>query len=223
MSIVALMMTDGRTGYLHRAVESMHHLHGDISRRILHDDTGDYDHRRDLARRYPDWQVIGTPGRAGFGGAYRHAYDWLAHYTTQPYVWSTEDDFEYIRDVDLDAMAAVLDTHPRLTQLALRRQPWNGAELAAGGVVEQHPRDYADCHDLHGRHWLEHRRFHTTNPSLIRRSLLLRHRWPTVPNSEGVFSATVFADRKARSGYWGARDSGEWVRHIGAIRTGHGY
>ena len=223
MSIVALVMTDGRSGYLSTAIDSMHYLSGDVTRRVLHDDTGDHDHRRDLTKEYPDWEVIGTPTRAGFGGAYRHAYQWLANYTTQPYIFSTEDDFEYIRDVDLDAMVQVLDTHRHLTQLALRRQPWNHDERAAGGIVEQRPRAYLDCRDYRGHHWLEHNLFHTTNPSLIRRSLIVDHEWPTVPHSEGVFSAGLFADRSARAAFWGQRDSGEWCRHIGDVRSGRGY
>lgn len=221
--IALLVMTDGRDGYLAQAMESMHYLTGGITRRVLHDDTGDIQHRQHLARAYPQWDVIGTPGRSGFGGAYRHAYDWLALHATEPYVFSTEDDFEFIRAVELDAMVTVLDTNRRLTQLALRRQPWNPQEQAAGGIVEQHPRDYLDCRDYRGNYWLEHRRFHTTNPSLLRRSLIREHPWPTVPHSEGVFSAAVFADHTARAGYWGRRDSGEWCRHIGDVRTGRGY
>lgn len=221
--IALLVMTDGRDGYLAQAVESMHHLHGDITRRVLHDDTGDPDHASWLRRKYKDWDVVATAGRSGFGGAYRHAYDWLVLHATEPYIFSTEDDFEFTRDVDLAAMVTVMDTNRRLTQLALRRQPWNHEERAAGGIVELHPREYLDCRDYRGNHWLEHRLFHTTNPSLIRRSLIREHPWPTVPHSEGVFSAGLFADHTARAGFWGTRASGEWVRHIGEVRTGRGY
>ena len=49
---------------------------------------------------------------------------------------------------------------------ALRRQPWNDTEKAAGGVVEANPKAYTDR--VEGRiHWLEHRQFWTTNVSLL--------------------------------------------------------
>ena len=120
-------------------------------------------------------------------------------------------------------MMRVLDYHPHLTQLALRRQPWNATEAAAGGIVQSNPRAYVECCDTDGNVWLEHRLFHTTNPSLVPRRVLATHPWPTVPHSEGVFSADVFTDPKAHAGYWGARESGEWVRHIGIVRAGRGY
>ena len=224
MSVTVLVMTDGRTGYLADAITSLEErVTGPITRRILHDDTGDPRHRQHLARTYPQWDVIGTPGRSGFGGAYRHAYDWIVSHDTNPWLFSAEDDFEYVRDVDLDAMAYVLDRRPNLTQMALRRQAWNHQERAAGGVVEANPRAYTECSDMRGHIWLEHRAFHTTNPSLVPRRILLEHRWPTVPHSEGVFAACLFADPKKHAAYWGARDSGPWVTHIGDERVGRGY
>lgn len=225
MSVTVLVMTDGRLGCLGRALSSLSFLSGGpIVRRVLHDDSGDDDYRRILADSYGStgWEVIGAGPRRGFAGAYRHAYDWLIAHDTAPWVWSTEDDFVHTRPVDLDAIVAVMGRHSHLTQMALRRQPWNDIERAAGGIVESRPREYADCRDGDGQ-WLEHRLFHTTNPSLVPRRVIVEHPWPTVPHSEGVFSAGLFADRRARAAYWGARESGEWVRHIGKTRAGHGY
>jgi hypothetical protein len=125
--------------------------------------------------------------------------------------------------VYLDALADVLEVNPQLSQLALRRQPWNAAERRAGGVVEQHPQDYEDrVSGARRYHWLEHRRFWTTNPSLIPRRTFDLLNWPAVNQSEGWFSEQV---RQAGMtfGYWGARASGEWVNHIGHERTGTGY
>lgn len=220
MTTTLMVMTDGRLDYLARSLTTVNRLHGDITRRVLHDDTGDDDYRDYLRDLYPDWEVIGTPQRAGFAGAYRSAWAQLAG--TCDYLLSTEDDFVFTRDVDLTAMAAVLaDRHPHLAQLALRRQPWNDAEKAAGGIVEQSPDDYPEHRDEHGE-WLEHRRFFTTNPSLIP-AWVLRRPWPTGPNSEGRFGVALFTDPAKRAGFWGSKSSGEWVQHIGAERRGHGY
>lgn len=223
MSVTLLVMTDGRLDCLSRSVTTLARLHGPVTRRVLHDDTGDDDYRALLRNQFPDWEVIGTPRRSGFGKAYRNAYDWLLTYDTNQWVWSTEDDFRVTRDVDLAAIQRVMLGHTNLTQMALRRQPWNDTEKAAGGIVESRPGAYTDCSDQDGNHWLEHRLFHTTNPSMVPRRVLEAHPWPTVPHSEGVFSACLFADPHARAGFWGTRASGEWVDHIGNERAGHGY
>lgn len=223
--ITVLVMTDGRLDCLRASMASlMTHLHGPVTRWLVHDDTGDAVYRKLLRDMLgPVWELITTEQRSGFGGAYRHAYDWWLGNDTNDYLFSTEDDFTLTRAVDLEAMTQVLADHDHLTQLALRRQPWNPTEAAAGGIVESRPKDYTDCADVDGHAWLEHRVFHTTNPSLIPRRVLAAHPWPTVPHSEGVFSADVFTDPQARAGYWGARDSGEWCRHIGTVRVGRGY
>lgn len=219
--IVLVVMTDGRRGCITEAVASFDQLHGPITRRVIHDDSGDDDYREWLTVTFPEFQLLTTEGRSGFGGAYANAWRCLSR-VPERFVFSTEDDFVFTRPVDLQAMADVLDGCPSLHQLALRRQPWNDQERAAGGIVEQHPGDYVEFVDQAHRRWLEHRRFFTTNPSLYRRSLCGRG-WPNVPHSEGIFSHQLFADPDARCGFWGARDSGEWVRHIGHERAGTGY
>jgi hypothetical protein len=118
-------------------------------------------------------------------------------------------------------MAAVLNEQRHLVQLVLRRQPWNAEERAAGGIVEQHPDDYQDATDG-TNYWLEHRRFFSTNPSLYHRSLLTRS-WPDGEHSEGMFTHDLLRDETLRFAFWGARDSGEWVTHIGRERVGTGY
>ena len=219
--ITLIVMTDGRSGYLAQAMDSMHHLRGDVTRRVLHDDTGDVEHRSHLRRHYPGWDVIGPPRRAGFGGAYQSAWEWLAHNDDNRFVFSTEEDFVFTRDVDLAAMADVLTARPYLSQLALRRQAWNPVEEAAGGVVEVNPDAYTEVTD--GATWLEHRLFHTTNPSLMRREFVAAHPWPNVRQSEGIFAHGLFTDPDIRAGYWGGFESGQWVEHIGEVRTGRGY
>ena len=223
--VVVIVMTDGRLDCLRESLPSLQdRLHGPVSQWLVHDDTGDPEHHQRLRDELPPtWQLVTTAQRSGFGGAYRHAYDWILAHTHQPFVFSTEDDFVLTRDLNLTEMAFVLSHRAGLAQLALRRQPWNDTERAAGGIVECHPGKYGDYDDHHGNQWLEHRLFYTTNPSLIPRSVLAAHRWPTVPGSEGVFSAGLFADPTARSGYWGSRASGEWCQHIGYERRGRGY
>lgn len=220
MSIVLLVMTDGRPT-VHEAIASAtRHLHGPITHRVIHDDSGNASHRGELSARYPDFEVIGGP-RAGFGGAIAHAWEHLVNSTHESWVFHLEDDFTFNSAVDLAGMATVMDANPHLLQMALRRQPWNEAERRAGGIVEQHPDDFVERHD-ESRSWLEHRRFFTTNPSLYR-SELCSVGWPSGEQSEGKFGIQLMQNQTAAFAFWGSRASGEWVTHIGHERVGYGY
>lgn len=232
--IALLVMTDGRDHIFDTLRSFDEQVSGPISERWIHDDSGSPANADRLRAAFPAYRVISTPGRSGFGGAIRSAWDMLRVGSGAPFVFHLEDDFTFSRPVDLGQLAQVLDREPDLIQLALRRQPWSDAERAAGGVVELHPEAYHECEQVitddrcteakWSATWLEQRMFFTTNPSLYRRQLLRWNNWPKGPRSEGRFSHQLlnrYPD--ARFGYWGARDSGEWVQHIGAERTGRGY
>ena len=236
MTTALLVMTDGRRDCIAKAIPSalvnIRHHEADEFREGLpfdelwiHDDSGDPEYRRWLERF--GFETFGPPaGRSGFGGAIRSAWQHLREHSSADLIFHLEDDFTFRRRIGLDAMAHILDTNPHLVQLALRRQPWNEHERAAGGIVEQHPDAYVDTeqHDDSGSfYWLEHRLFFTTNPSLYRRSLIEEHEWPDVRNSEGIFSHHLLGDDRIRFGFLGARDSGEAVEHIGYERVGTGY
>jgi Glycosyl transferase family 2 len=236
VNVVLLVMTDGRRDCITEAIPStLAHLKDPIDRMVIHDDSGDPDYRVWLAETFPQFEVIGTSTRQGFAGAYANAW---RHLATLPHRWvfSTEDDFTFNRDVQLGDMAHVLKSNPHVAQIALRRQPWNEQEHAAGGVVEQHPGDYEDAYlwaeysdyetsyfDVRPHPVLLHRRFFTTNPSMFRTELC-RSGWPDVPNSEGIFTHQLLAsDPDLRFAFWGARADPPWVEHIGRQRVGTGY
>lgn len=217
--IVLLVMTDGRDTIVATIDSFRQQVTGPITHRVIHDDSDNQEYRHFLVETFPDFEVIGGR-RTGFGGAISRAW---RHVRQLPVDWvfHVEDDFTFNRHIDLTELAGVLTGNPRIVQMALRRQPWAREEAEAGGIVEQFPESYSDCTDGE-HHWLEHRRFFTTNPSLYHRNLCDRG-WPHGPHSEGRFSADVMADPDATSAYWGCRESGEWVTHIGNERVGRGY
>lgn len=217
--ILLLVMTDGRAVCLERTIPAAEEaLSGPISRRLIHDDSGDPDYRAWLCATFPGFEVVGTEQRAGFAGAIRSAW---AHVRAERFVFHLEDDFVITRPVDLLAMAGVLDERPELVQLALRRQPWNDTERDAGGIIECRPDAY-DERRTSAAAWLEHRLFFTTNPSLYRSALCARE-WPPGQFSEGRFTHELLEDPDVRFGFWGRRESGEWCEHIGHERVGMGY
>lgn len=224
-----LVMTDGRRDCIQPTIASADaNLKGDIARRLIHDDSGDETYAAWLASTFPDWEIVRTMRRSGFGGAIRSAWHYLCHFDRNPFIFTLEDDFTFERPVDLGAMARVLDSKRYLAQMALRRQAWNPVEHAAGGVIEANPNAYLDVTDG-VEEWLEHVLFWTTNPHLFRRELIYTG-WPEGDQSEGRFGLRLLQDgfastrpEQVRFGYWGARRSGVAVTHIGHVRAGVGY
>jgi hypothetical protein len=227
--IQLVVITDGRRDCIARTIPSaLDNLCGPITSRLIYDDSGDEANLDWLADQYEPhgFTVIGTHQRRGFGGAIRYLWrEWLG---PERFVFWLEDDFTFNRPVPLAAMCETLERYPYLAQLVLRRQPWNADERAAGGIVEQHPDDYTEHHH-HDLAWLEHRRFWSTNPSMFRTDVCAAG-WPDTQQSEGMFTHRLLADgipgttpEDVRFAFWGARDSGEWVTHIGHERVGTGY
>lgn len=221
--ITLLVMTDGRADCLARSMATYRRLHGPITQRVIHDDSGDPAYRAHLTETHHGWTVVSTGQRSGFAGAYRNAWAWLRAHCTSEFVFSTEDDFEIAADIDLDDVAQVLRHTPHLAQMALLRQAVNPQEQAAGGIVQTAPWDYTD-RSTDGHHWLAHRKFYTTNPHLTRRAFIDGHDWPDGPNSEGRFGLHLFAGSpRTECGFWGRRTDPPRVHHIGTHRIGTGY
>lgn len=164
-------------------------------------------------------RVRSAPRKRGFAGAIRTG--WRLVNPAFPFVFHMEDDFTFNRPLDLAPLKSTLTVRPELMQLALRRQPVSVEEAAAGGIIERFPDRYEEIDDVHGE-WLAHREFFTTNPCLYG-SWLCETGWPEPPDSERVFSDTVFKVPQAVCGFWGPRSSTPWVSHIGHVREGTGY
>ena len=221
--IALLVITDGRKDYIVKTVASaLDNLDGPITERWMYDDSGDSEHRAWLRKTYPQFTVIWHPeGRQGFGGAIRAAWHTLRLSSKADHIFHLEDDFTFNRPVPLDDMIEILDENEKLAQIALRRQPWNDIERAAGGIVESNPGAYDEVYG-HDYSFLEHDLFFTTNPSLYRRSLIETVEWPLGAQSEGMFSIAL-RELGYRFAFLGERTDTPWVHHIGNERAGSGY
>lgn len=137
------------------------------------------------------------------------------------FVFWLEHDFTIRRPIDLNLVSSVLRLRPQLVQVAFFRTPVNEREEQAGGVYQMHPpSDYRPQQEA-GARWLEHRINFTTNPSLMRRQVMVDNPWPDYSSEcEGKFSADFLA-RGYHFAYWG--DGEPWVAHDGPMRTGHSY
>lgn len=219
--VCLVVLTHGRRDCIATTITSaLPRLQGlPITRRIISDDSGDPEYQAWLRLHVPAFDLIAAGKQGGFAANVRQGWE-AALGSGQRWIFWLEDDFTFNRNVPLDAMAAVLDSDPSIMQMALRRQAWFPAEIEAGGVIERDPEAYLDCGNRHGD-WLEHTKFWTTNPHLIRRSTLAEYEWPNERHSETTFARRILRDGRV-SGYWGKRTDKPWVTHFGE-RTGKGY
>lgn len=221
--ITLVIMTDGRKIFLEPTIKSAEkNLIGPITRRIIHDDSADPAFSAWLHKEYSNrYEIVTTGRRSGFGGAIISAWNTLRD-DENGWIFHLEDDFVFNETVPLVEIANVMAQNPHIVQMALRRQPWNDAERAAGGIVESDPDSYTEKDNGIFR-WVEHRKFFTTNPSLYRRSLTVEHPWPAGNNSEGMYGINLFSNPEYHSAYWGPKVASPKVTHIGEYRNGAGY
>lgn len=216
-----LVMTDGRDDCLVETLASFaSRVAPPPAALLIHDDTGDAEHRTWVASRYPAARVIGS-ARGGFGSAIRAAWDHLRR-GKHAWVFHLEDDFTFNRDIDIADMQSVLAADETLAQMLLMRQPWNAAERAAGSVFAAAPEAFTPANHPTVPHVL-HRRYFSTNPSLYHRRLFDTRDWPEGAESEGRFGLNLFADPTVRCAVMGTLTDPPWVTHIGDRRAGGGY
>lgn len=197
MSVCLLLIDDGREDYLPRCLLSLGSAIDEDFDQIVH--------------------VDDTAHELGFAGAIQAGWEQV----DTEYVFHVESDFIFNAHIPLGRMRAVLSPNTHLAQLALKRQPWNESERAAGGIVEQHPDDYTERNGHGGLVWTEHRKFFTTNPSLYRAEMC-RRGWPQREHSEGHFGLGLVEDGYSFA-FWGGKFDPPMVEHVGAVRAGAGY
>ncbi len=225
--ILLAITTDGRGELLEQTVASFEErVSGVDGPRLIFDDSGDPAYQAWLHRTFGHrgYAVIGRDHRVGQDKALVAVWEHLARdeFAEHPWVWFLEDDFTFERDVDLDAMRAVLDTRPYLLQMALLRQPWFPGEVRAGGIVERDPEQYTR-HIQGEAEWLEHRLWFTLNPNLFRRELCSIGR-PVGRRHEWNYSRKLCRGKSVQFGIWGdGCGDTPWCRHEGRQRVGTGY
>gem|GEM_PF-550940 len=188
-------------------------LVGSIGRRIICVDAEKADFEP-----FPGWETIPMGPPEGYVRATRSCW---AHEMTsgQPWVLHVEDDVVLNETIDLREMQQVMDAHSDLAQLSLKRQPWYEEELAAGDMLKWRPEGTYSERDGH----VAHRAFWTSTLSLMRRSFLAEHEWPTTPGSEKRFGRQLFRTPGIYSGMLGRLDDAPRMTHIGETQAGYGY
>jgi len=208
--MLAIIGSYRRDTYLHACLSSLtRHVSG-IDSVIVVDDSGDSGHRMNLTARNIPWVAV-APDNAGYAAAMSVVFKVAADHGGE-HVLFVEEDFQFISDLDVEAWASQLDSHPHLAQIVAMRQPWFANEVAAGGVLEalDGPRELVDG-------FIEHRLFFSGNPTVLPRRTFAKP-WPSGRWSENQFAAQLKQDPQIRF----AITPSILVEHVGE-RSGHGY
>jgi len=213
-----LIMTNGRREYLERTLSTLGKLHGNFSRILIHDDSGNEDYHNWLKQF--NYELASTK-RVGFTKAMISAWDKLKEDSSE-WVFHLEEDFLILEDINVDDMIDVLKSHDYIKQMVLLRQPIAGRELQKGGIIASHPERYEN--KTNGvNYWVEHRVGFSGNPCVYRKSLIYEHPWPNMPHSEREYGQSLLKDPGAKFAYWGKSTDNPRVTHIGENRTGFNY
>lgn len=209
-----------RSAYLRASLESLnaHLVLPRWERRVIWSDWGDLFRGQveDIADEFGFYlpSRLTSERRLGYTASMQAKWRYIAGVVKAPYVFATEDDFLIERNVDVAAMVATIDAHPKLAQVALLRGPLNDRERTPDTILG-HPCDAFQRRET----YLEHQRFFTCNPSLFRRTLAERS-WPSGAHSEAVYGRALFASG-LKAGLWGQGE--RWISHIGETRAGGPY
>jgi len=220
--ICLMIVTDGRYGVLERTLDSFFRMAEFIpAKGLMIDDSGDIRYAEYLESLRPKLGGIAIyHHRSRIGFCETVAHGWSLVGEDAGYIFHLEDDFEFIEPVPLTEMVMILESDPKLAQIALVRQAWNDEEKAAGGLLNLHRR-CLQPQETNGRKWFLHHRCFTTNPSLYPRHITEKG-WPSGPYCEGKFGIKV-SQMGYYFGYLAPQNGINSVVHIGEKRIGAGY
>lgn len=210
----------GRDWEITGTVESLtERVHGNIGSMTIIDDSGNPEYGDWLVRTFGGrFRIVHNERNLGYREMMARAWDLIAGTDGAPYVMWSEDDFSFERDVNLDDLIAVLEHDNRLAQVVLLREAFYPREIRAGSIPKEHPGSYT-LRRVGPLRYLEHRRFYSCNPGLLRRDIFKVARWPET--GEGSQSEALMGPRLVNLGYRFAYfGSGEpWIRHTGRERV----
>lgn len=162
----------------------------------------------------------------GMAGAVQAAWEWALADADLDYLFHVEEDFRFVRDIDLDRLAAHLERSPYLAQMCLLRQPWSPEERRHGSLYAAVEAEAPGTFRQMGSEgdpytqWVFHKRLFSLNPCLIPRQVLALG-WPSGPlgvGNEAGFTRRCL-DVGYSFGYAGRLTDDPWVEHVGDTRA----
>lgn len=214
--IVLGIIGNGRKDLLDQTVKSaLEHLKCDFYEYIMVNDTGNQEYSDLLNKEYSNnWKVINHESNQGLSGSIRSLWA-KAIDLEADYVFHLEEDFLFNVDIDIDTMKNIL-SNTNISQVALKRQPWNEHEAASGGLLEQYSNLLIPNYCDNGVKYMTHRILFTLNPCLYPRWVMdlgWQQGW-----GEREYTDMLFSNPNIVGAYLGDTFDPPTVHHIGHYR-----
>lgn len=219
MKYLLTVLTNGRSEYVERTLEAFFEHVSPAPSAIYAYDDGASTEVGPLPNDVP-FIYDGNPERVGMCAANARCWQAAAE-SDLDWVFHLEDDMQILCPIDLDEIAAVMESHPYLASMTLKRTPW-GTEVEHGGFVEQEPGWYERkvVHGYQGaktQRWFETTRNWSCAPTLFRTDLARALPWSPEPGCETEFGKRLLDEDVVRFGIWGGGEC--QVAHIGVSRA----
>lgn len=225
MSLSWITLTNGRRDLISQSRNSWYEkIDGKVDREIIVDDSGDHEYQQWLKDTYPSAEVIpvaDTP--QGFTEAVAKCFE-IAISTGSEYILHTEDDFILNYTLSISDIISILESNPKLTQVALQRQIWFEVEKIAPTLIQalmHGNEDRFEKKNFNGMDYMENTWCYTTNPHIYPISTA-KMGWVKENGSEAKFGDKLFSIG-LKASFYGNEYKDEYVTHIGHYRLGAGY
>lgn len=176
MKFCVIIINDGRNDYFEQTMksfkENVFFPEGSKIHKILIDDwPADRDEAaiKKLAKKYKIDQVVLNEENLGVNKTVKKAWSLIPE--DVDYIWHQENDFVYIKPVQIEILMKVLE-NPIIIQCALVRQAWFQDELEAGSLMNTRPERWKVA-NVSGIDIVVHKDHFTFNPSLYKRKWLI--------------------------------------------------
>lgn len=221
MKILLGIIDNKRPEYLSKTISSLEdNIDFEFVGKILVDDSGDGLYSQYLLDLYgQNYSIISHQQNRGLSGSIRTLWS-IARDIDVDYIFHLEGDFTFNEKIDIYNLHKIFGLEPHLAQIALKRQPVNHEEARYGGFMNMDPSAYYDrFYPEINYHWVEHRKFFTLNPSLYPK-WVIDLGWE-IGWGEKEFTDRLLADSLVKCGFYGKREDGPRVHHIGDSRSGN--
>ena len=208
-----VVVTDGRTPYLQRCIESLQRVgFGSFNKVIVVDDSASPQHGAKVDEWFAGSDIVHHPEKRGMAQAVRSGWDRIE----ADYAFHLEEDFVLLRELPaMKEVLPVLEAHKHLANMGFKRKPWWGREVELddqlAAICEQSTR--VQSHES----WTQHDHIYSLNPHLVPRRIF-KWGWPD-GNEAGQTVRLLDETEPYTFGMWGHVGDAPYFEHIGVQRS----